>query len=1105
MSATFRILGPLEVLDGDRAVALGGLQQRALLAILLLRPNEVISTDRLIDELWGEAPPPTARQTVQVYISQLRRAVTTNGATNGAIETRAPGYLLHVAAGQLDLDQFEELSASGRLALAAGDAAGAAAKLREALALWRGPPLADFAYEPFAQREIARLEEQRLACVEDRIEADLQLGRHADLVGELEALVSEHPLRERLRGQLMVALYGSGRQAEALERYSAGRRALADDLGIEPGAALKELQRRILNQDPELAPPARKAGRAPSVATRIPRGPRGALIAAGVALIAAAAGIGGWLAVRGGDGAGPAIPGDSVVVIDSRSGRAETPINVGGSPSQLALTPGAVWVGDISGGAVKRIDPEKGTVVQTVALGGVPDGIAAGGGSVWVTSGLEEKLVRVSSETNEIVQTMDLPNGPRGVAYGEGAVWVAGRYARSVTRIDALTGRKVWTAPVGGSPIGIAAGAGAVWATNETDASVSRIDPNTGRVQMRIGVGNGPGPVQVGGGAVWVANTLDGTVSRVDPNTNAVAAVIPVGKGPGSLAVGDGGVWVGNEFDGTVMRIDPRTNTVAESIQTGQRPAGLALEGRRLWVAARDASPAHRGGTLRVAVDAVDGLDQFDYFSIAWLDLTGDGLTAFRRVGGTDGAGIVPDLAVAIPTPVDDGRTYTFQLRSGVRYSTGEPVGPEDIRRGIERYFRLGPPGSQSYYGAIVGAAACRARPTRCDLSRGIVADAAANTVTIHLTKPDPDLIDSLALPFAHAVAPSAPRTAATTRGLPATGPYMIASHQSGHELRLVRNPRFREWSRAARPDGYADEILLTVSDEPKAVTAIEQDRLDAMLVGRLRPAQLEQIAVRYPGRLHVDPLDATFLVALNTARPPFDRLDARRAVAYAIDREALVRIHGGPRYAQPTCQVLPPNFPAYTPYCPYTRDPRGDGVWHGPDLVEARRLVARSGTRGATVAVWTWPEFAREARYVAGRLRALGYRATVHVATSEQWLAAAYGPKEGSPLQVGLTAWAIDYPAPSTFFDQLRCGVADPARFCDPAIDRQMDEALKLQATDPAAADELWAKIDRDITDQAPWIGYATPRKANFVGSRVGNFQFHPVWWTLLDQLWVR
>ena len=266
MAATFRILGPLEVLDGDRAVALGGLRQRALLALLLLRANEVVPTDRLIAELWGESPPPTARQTVQVYISQLRRAVPVDGVRESAIETRSPGYVLHVAPGELDLDRFQELSASGRAALAAGDAAGAAATLREALGLWRGPPLADFAYEEWAQREIARLEEWRLACLEERIEADLQLGRRGELVGELEALVEEHPLRERLRGQLMLALYGSGRQAEALERYASGRRALADELGIEPGRSPQGP--RAAHPQPGPRARARPRGRSPRTRAR---------------------------------------------------------------------------------------------------------------------------------------------------------------------------------------------------------------------------------------------------------------------------------------------------------------------------------------------------------------------------------------------------------------------------------------------------------------------------------------------------------------------------------------------------------------------------------------------------------------------------------------------------------------------------------------------------------------------------------------------------------------------------------------------------------------------------------------------------------------------
>ena len=254
METTFRILGPLEVRVGDRAVALGGPKPRAVLAMLLLRAGEVVSTDALIEGLWGERPPATARGTIQVYVSQLRRALADADADDSAIETAGAGYVVRVAAGALDLARFDAGVAEGRAALEEDDPSRASTALAEALALWRGPPLADFAYEEFAQRDIALLEERRLQAVEARVEADLRLGRHADLVAELERLVAEHPQRERLRGQLMVALYGSGRQADALERYAAGRRAMIDELGIEPGAELRELEGRILRQDPDLLP-----------------------------------------------------------------------------------------------------------------------------------------------------------------------------------------------------------------------------------------------------------------------------------------------------------------------------------------------------------------------------------------------------------------------------------------------------------------------------------------------------------------------------------------------------------------------------------------------------------------------------------------------------------------------------------------------------------------------------------------------------------------------------------------------------------------------------------------------------------------------------------
>ena len=254
----FRILGPLEAWDGGRAVTLGGPKPRALLAVLLLHANELVSADRLIDELWGEDSPEDAASALRVNVSRLRKAL-----PQGVLTTRSPGYVVRVEPDTLDLHRFERLVDEGRSLLARGLAADASERLRDALSLWRGPALADFTYERFAQAAIARLQEVKLAAIELRVDADLAVGRHDELVGELESLVAEHPLRERLRKYLMTALYRSGRQAEALEAYQDARRALVDGLGIEPGAALKELEQAILRHDPslDLQEPAHASGR----------------------------------------------------------------------------------------------------------------------------------------------------------------------------------------------------------------------------------------------------------------------------------------------------------------------------------------------------------------------------------------------------------------------------------------------------------------------------------------------------------------------------------------------------------------------------------------------------------------------------------------------------------------------------------------------------------------------------------------------------------------------------------------------------------------------------------------------------------------------------
>jgi DNA-binding SARP family transcriptional activator len=259
----FRILGPLEVIDDGRSLVLGGCRQRAVLAILLIHAGQVVSAESLIDQLWMETPPKSAVSTLRGYVSHLRRVLEPQrevGMPAQVLATAGPGYVVRIAADQLDATRFETLVAQARLAVDSGRLEEAIIGLNQALALWRGPALADFAFEAFAQAEIARLDELRLAALELRVDAALALGRHAEVVCDLEALVIAHPLRERLCGQLMVALYRSGRQVEALAAYQHTRRAL-DELGIEPSPALKRLEQTILCQPPELTwPPHDRCG-----------------------------------------------------------------------------------------------------------------------------------------------------------------------------------------------------------------------------------------------------------------------------------------------------------------------------------------------------------------------------------------------------------------------------------------------------------------------------------------------------------------------------------------------------------------------------------------------------------------------------------------------------------------------------------------------------------------------------------------------------------------------------------------------------------------------------------------------------------------------------
>jgi YVTN family beta-propeller protein len=1129
----YRILGPLEVFVGDRPVELSGDKQRALLAILLLHANEPVSADRLIDGIWGEQLPPTALKTLQGYVSRLRRVLGNGdreslGPGNGVLVTRGRGYLLHVEPGELDLDRFRGLVEDGREALGHGNPDRAAAILRSALALWRGPPLGEFAYESFAQPAISQLEELHLETLEERLEADLALGHDRQLVGELAALVERNPLRERLRAHLMLALYRSGRQAEALRVYQEYRRALSEELGLDPSPALHQLEESIFNRDPSLE--ARAAGVSEQPASGVRSWRRAAsgrrrlslaLAGSAVVVLAITAAV---VASSGGAARRPSlIAGDSVGAFSPVHGGVTAVVPVGSSPSGLAAGAGAVWVTNYNDNTVSRIDLARHAIVQTIPVDSTPSAIAVGAGAVWVANTFSGTVSRIDPDptVDRVVQRIAVGNGPDGVAVGYGSVWVANGSDGTLTRIDAVGGKVEHTIGLGGGATDVAAGVGAVWVSDEANGRVLRVDPQDNQVTAAVNVGVGPTAITVGDGSVWVANSLDGTVSRIDPQTNSVAGVIAVGQGPSAIATGAGGVWVANEFGGSVSRIDPATN-IARELNVGNRPQGVAVAGGLVWVGAQPAATSHRGGTVtalsQVPFGSIDPTCPTGSVPCYWVtNETSDGLTAFKRVGGSDGAQVVPDLAISLPTPTDGGTTYTFQLRRGIRYSNGAPVRPDDFRYELERLFTLNTGFAAAYYEHIVGASRCIAHPTGCDLARGIVADDAANRVTFHLVTPDPDFLDDLALSVAVAVPSRTPDHDVGSHPVPTTGAYQIASY-TPREVKLVRNPYFHVWSNAARPDGYPDQIVWRIGTSPSAeVTAVQRDDADYTL-DPPPSDRLGELQIRFASQLHVNPNDVTVLLWLNTRVAPFTDIRVRRALNYAVDRTKVASLVG--LDSRPACQLLPPYVPGYEPYCPYTLDPSADGAWRSPDLVKARALIAASRTRGARITIWNAPAFdsfvtdlTPVGHYLVSLLSQLGYHARLRTVSATD---TSFEPGDSrAKIQGGLFSYAPAYPAASEFlgpqyescqsFIPNSANNANWAEFCDPGFDATVRGALAAdESTSPAAAG-LWANADRQFTAQAPMVSLVTPSTIDFVSHRVGNYEYNPEWGALLDQLWVR
>jgi peptide/nickel transport system substrate-binding protein len=1101
----FAVLGPLAVSPDGYPVSLGGRKQQTLLAVLLLHANEVVSRDRLIDALWGESPPPSTAESLDTYIYRLRKLL-----GRDRLARQPGGYLLRVEPGELDVDQFELLLASADCASQMGDHRAASATLTEALALWRGPAWADMLDEPSVNSEAQRLEELRLSALESRIEAELATGGGVELVPELKQLVGEHPLRERLLSCLMLAFYRAGRQTDALDTYQSARRRLIEELGLEPGPGLHELQQRILQHDPTLGKPRRLVAPANSHARRL-------LAAAIVVAVTAAVSVGVVVASGTARARRALLAGNNgLAAVDTRSDGVTSVTPLSGAPGAVAGGAGSVWATDPGSAAVLRIHPATGAVVGRIPVGGQPGSIVTSGGAVWAASTVGATVTRIDPATETVTQTISLPGSGLGeMASGAGKVWVTDPAGHDLFEIDPATGSLQRTLPLDLLPSAVAVGDGAVWVAGYSSATVEKLDPASGRVMARVRVGNGPAALVFAAGSLWVANSLDSTVSRVDPAALRVRALIPAASGPAALAAGMGSVWVGDQYSGTVSRIDPRRDQVAASVAIGGAPTSLAMGGGRLWAGVAANGGSHRGGTLVIVAPGeltgpyvLSSVDPAFYDGVLNPQFTGlayDALVNFQQSPGAAGMRLVPDLALAIPAAADGGRTYVFRVRPGIRYSDGQPLRAGDFRRGMERLFRVHSPGT-SYFTGIVGAAACTRRPATCDLSRGIVTDDARGSVVFHLTAPDPDFLFKLTqFAFGAPVPPGTPDHETGAHFVPGTGPYKIVS-ASGTQIRFARNPYFREWSHAAQPAGNPDGIVWrSVPTAQDGVAAVEHGQAD-WVSGLIPRAQYRQLSLQAPAQLHSSPEFTVDFAPINTHRAPFNDVRVRQALNYAINRRAIVRLYGGPAFATATCQVIIPGLPGYRRHCPYTVHPRADGAYTGPDLARARRLVAESGTSGARVDLWgesTGYVPPTVPGYVAGVLHALGYRVHLHVIPFPRLTP---GMQRGFQLSTG-GDWSVNYPDPSSYVPQFfGCGGGNSnGYYCNGRLDREMKAAELLELSDPARASARWESIDHQLTDNAIWVPTVNEREVDFVSKRLHNYEFNPVWGFLADQAWLR
>ena len=940
--------------------------------------------------------------------------------------------------------------------------------LGQALGLWRGAPLSDLAYEPFAQGAIARLEGARLDALEDRLAADLALGRHRALIGELEGLASAHPERERLLGHLMLGLYRSGRQTEALAVYRRGRRALQDELGLAPGPELRALERQILDHDPQL-----KARETPASRTW-----RLGLIATGVAVVLAAALTAG-LAARG-HATAIRVQSDSLVAIDATTNRVVGDVLVGARPGAVAAAAGALWVGNLDEQTVSRVDRHR-LRARAIPVGGSPTGIAAAGGRVWVVrspaAGLSVSVMSIDPQFNHSGRPVRVPGAVPGAAGAIAAhgstVYVAPGYGRLAT-LDA-SGRIVARPDPDADVTAIATGLdGAVWTTDDDANTVTRIDRTGSRVT--IPVGNRPSGIAAGAGAMWVAYRGDGTLARIDLATHTPTRLITVGSAPAGVAFGAGSVWVANSGDGTVSRINPHTGDVTKTIAVGGSPQAIVVAYGRVWVTedARTIPPAAGRGTLRVdspgGVDSMDPAKADDVRSGQLLYETCAQLLNYPDRPGAAGAELVPEVAAALPTISPDGRIYDFTIRPGFRFSppVRAPVTAQTFKATIERTLdpRMHSPVATEL-GNIAGARAYMAG--RAAHVSGV--RARGDRLAIRLVAPEGDLPTRLAQPAFCAVPPDTPHLSRGVRRIPMAGPYRIADDTPGQGVVLTRNPSYH----GNRPRRFARIEYAVGMTSHRAVAEVERGTAD--YTASVPDSENARLRGRYGDDLYrVQAGSQLDYFAFNTQRPLFADVRTRQAVNFAIDRAALNRLGDEwiPLPQHETDHYIPPGLPGY-------RDTHVYPVV--PDLPQARRLATPRAQNTLILDVCDVSPCPQQGEIVKTDLERIGLKVQVKRLPDQILFA-----REAHPDARWDMAWGgllPDYRDPSAILNDLLSGGAVLPPLANSGFQARLEAADRLSGARRYLA---YAQLDDDLArNAAPLVAFGNDQSRELLSARVG------------------